>query len=244
MGARMLKSAALKKTRILPDSMPSTPMRQLILDLLPVNPPSLDNFVAGGNGEALAIFTAWLAGMDGTASFHFWGEAGAGKSHLLSASTFTRHDAADDPALTGCAEIADNAQVAIDQVDLLDATGQIALFNLFNRLKTGGGRLLTAATQPPAHLNLREDLRTRLGSGHICRLHPLSDQEKLAALAAQSRERAMKLPPEWLDYLLRHAPRDMRSLSGLIVALDRYSLEHKRAITMPLLREVLHAPPR
>jgi DnaA family protein len=34
----------------------------------------------------------------------------------------------------------------------------------------------------------------------------------------------------------------MRSLMDLLGALDRYSLEHKRAITLPLLREVLMTP--
>ena len=102
-----------------------------------------------------------------------------------------------------------------------------------------GGRLLAAAPQPPAHLALREDLRTRLGSGLICRLHPLSDAEKAAALATQARERALKLPSEAIDYLLRHAPRDMPTLSAFVVALDRYTLEHKRAVTLPLLRELL-----
>ena len=36
-------------------------MRQLILDLLPDSPPTLDNFVPGGNEEALATLTGWLA---------------------------------------------------------------------------------------------------------------------------------------------------------------------------------------
>ena len=56
-------------------------------------------------------------------------------------------------------------QVAVDNVETLSDAGQIALFNHFNRLKMAGGQLLTAAAQPPAHLALREDLRTRLGYG-------------------------------------------------------------------------------
>ena len=58
---------------------------------------------------------------------------------------------------------------------------------------------------------------------------------------AQAQSRGLRLPPEALDYLLARAPRDMRSLMGLLAALDRYSLEHKRAITLPLLRDVLHS---
>jgi DnaA-homolog protein len=211
-------------------------MRQLTLDLLPEIPPTLDNFVAGGNAETVAALTGWLAGARAETSFCLWGEAGSGRSHLLLASGFAYVDAARDPSLATAPEA---GQLAIDHVEVLDETGQIALFNHFNRLKMAAGMMLTAADQPPAHLALREDLRTRLGSGLIYRLQPLSDAEKTAALAAQARERALKLTPESIDYLMRHAPRDMRTLSAFIVALDRYTLEHKRAVTLPLLRELL-----
>ncbi len=211
-------------------------MRQLTLDLLPESPPSLDNFVAGGNGETLAALTGWLAGARSEASFCLWGEAGSGRSHLLLASGFPYVDAVLDPALATAPAA---TQLAVDHVEALDETGQIALFNHFNRLKMAAGMLLTAAGQPPAHLALREDLRTRLGSGLIYRLQPLGDAEKAAALGAQAKDRALKLSPEAIDYLMRHAPRDMRTLSAFIVALDRYTLEHKRAVTLPLLRELL-----
>lgn len=214
-------------------------MRQLILDLLPATPPSLDNFVPGGNGETLAALTGWLAGERLDPSFCLWGEPGSGKTHLLQASGFDLVDAGTDPDLATAPE---SDQLAVDRVEALSEAGQIALFNHFNRIRMGGGRLLTAVRQPPAHLAVREDLRTRLGSGLIYRLLPLSDEEKAAALAAQARERALKMAPEAINYLLRHAPRDMRILSAVIVALDRYSLEHKRPITLPLLREVLLAP--
>ncbi len=214
-------------------------MRQLILDLLPESPPSLDNFVAGGNAETVAALTGWLAGERRDTSFCLWGESGCGRSHLLQASGFALLDAALDPALSGAPAA---EQLAVDNVDALNEVGQIALFNHFNRLKMAGGMLLTAAPQPPVHLALREDLRTRLGSGLIYRLQPLSDAEKAAAIAAQAKERALKLTPEVIAYLMRHAPRDMRTLSMLVVALDQYSLEQKRPVTLPLLREVLDIP--
>jgi len=61
-------------------------------------------------------------------------------------------------------------------------------------------------------------------------------------LAACAGPAPLKLAPEIIDYLMRHAPRDMRTLSSFVDALDRYTLEHKRAVTLPLLRELLHAP--
>ena len=220
-------------------------MHQLVLDLLPETPPSFDNFVVGANDEALTGLMAWLAPTCDERALLLWGVTGSGKTHLLRASEGVYFDAQADPALTAIDSDRLPASMfcAVDNVGALDASGQVALFNLFNHLRTMGGRLLTAASLPPRQLPLREDLRTRLGSGLIYRLHPLSDNEKISALKAQAAARALPLPQEALAYLLARAPRDMRSLSGLLAALDRYSLERQRPITLPLLREVLLSPP-
>jgi DnaA family protein len=212
-------------------------MRQLILELLPEAAPSLDNFVAGGNGEALTGLAAWLLPDNREPLLFLWGESGAGKTHLLRASDARYIDAAIDPELAAIGEALDF--YAIDNVGLLGESGQIALFNLFNRLRAAGGRLLVAAAVPPLQLKLREDLRTRLGSGLIYRLQPLTDAERSEAISAQATARGLRLPPDALNYLFVRAPRDMRSLTAFMTALDRYSLEHKRPITLPLLREVL-----
>lgn len=213
-------------------------MRQLILDLLPEAVPSLDNFVVGGNGEALAGLAQWLAATHPESSLYLWGEAGSGKTHLLRACGACYLDAAEGHSLPGTDAAA--SFFAVDNVEALDDTGQIALFNLFNRLRASGGKLLTAGNAPPQRLALREDLRTRLGYGLLFRLQTLTDAEKVAALAAQAKARGLRLPPETFAYLLARAPRDMRSLSAILVALDRYSLENQRPITLPLLREVLN----
>ncbi len=239
-------------------------MHQLILDLLPETPPSLDNFVVGSNGEALAGLAGWLAADSRETLLLLWGEPASGKTHLLRASGARYIDAQDDCALASleAAESAEDTMAttmtpesiptrtssvryAIDNIEALDERGQIALFNLFNRLRAtnGTGRLLAAAAAPPQQLAVREDLRTRLGSGLVYRLQPLSEAEQDAALTAQAARRGLRLPTGALAYLRSRAPRDMRSLSALLDALDRYSLERRRPITLPLLREVLHPAP-
>ena len=212
-------------------------MRQLILDLLPENPPGFSNFVPGGNAEIMAALSAWAAPGNRENSLLLHGASGAGKTHLLRASAACYHDAALTPDLEEIAAFDEPPPyVAVDNVEALSAAGQIVLFTLFNRLREQGGRLLTAAGRPPQQLPLREDLRTRLGSGLVYRLIPLSDEEKRAVLTAQAKARALPLPPGAIDYLLTHATRDMRHLMAILAALDRYSLEHKRPITLPMLR--------
>lgn len=233
-------------------------MRQLILDLLPPTPYRLDNYVSGPNQEALAMYCAWLEhgerlpdeGIEaaghcrarlsggGITAFCLWGEGGAGKTHLLRASSFAYVDAADNPDLDG-PEARSAGRLAVDNVEQLSPDGQIVLFNTFNRLRVSNGQLLFACEQPPTQLRLREDLRTRLGSGLIYRLALLSDQEKTEALTQLASARGIRLKPDILDYLLRHVGRDMGTLTSVIMALDEYSLEKKRTVTLPLLRQVL-----
>ena len=216
-------------------------MRQLILDFLPEASPRLDNFVVGENAETMAALGAWLLPDNNEPSFFIWGEEACGKSHLLAASGAVYIDARADLSTLQSLSSAENSAdlFAIDNVDFLDNVGQIALFNLFNQLRERGGKLLTAAKLPPQQLSLREDLRTRLGSGAIYRLNPLPDHEKKAALMTEAARRQMPLSGEMVDYLMSRVPRDMGSLNAFLCAIDRYSIEQKRLITLPFLREIL-----
>jgi DnaA family protein len=190
---------------------------QLILELAPPPPPTFDNFVAGANAAALAAVRAAVRG-DGERVVYLWGEPGSGRSHLVAAA-------------------ARAANVAVcDDVDRLDAAGQIAAFDAFNRARAAGGAFVAAGGAPPAQLAVREDLRTRLGSGLVFQLQALGDEAKVAALRAEAASRGMALPDEVAQYLLRRLPRDLGTQLAVLDALDRYSLARKRALSVPLAR--------
>lgn len=212
-------------------------MRQLLLDLLPDQPPRLDALIVASNRETLALFSDWLE-QGKTLAFFLCGEAASGKTHVLRASGLPYVDAGSDPGLCTLPEV---SQIALDNVSALNEAGVAQLFTRYNQARVSGGQLLFADRLPPSHLTLREDLRTRLGSGPVCRLLPLSDQDKAQALADRAAARRMSLRPELIDYLLNHAPRDLSTLLALVDALDRLSLEQQRPLTLPLLREVLQA---
>jgi DnaA family protein len=124
-------------------------------------------------------------------------------------------------------------------VQYLGEAAQIGLFNLYNRMRESGGTLLTAGECAPLHLQLRQDLVTRLGWGLVYQVHGLSDAEKAEALRVHAQQRGFVLADEVVNYLLRHWRRDLPALLAALDALDRYSLETKRPITVPMLKELM-----
>jgi DnaA family protein len=217
-------------------------MRQLLLQLAPAAAPTLDNYVPGRNGAALQALRDIALGAGAERFVYLWGEPGSGRTHLLrglAQATRGRKALYLSGAPGDHAE--DDKVIAVDDVQDLSAGGQIALFDLYNRVRAAGGALAASGDAAPAQLALREDLRSRLAWGLAFQLHPLSDAEKAAALHEHARGRALDLPEDVVAYLLKHARRDMASLIGILDALDRYSLEKKRPVTLPLVRDALES---
>jgi DnaA family protein len=220
-------------------------VRQLLLDLALPAAPTLENFAIGRNGELLHALGRWLSGDSDLRALYLWGPAGSGKTHLLSAAVAAAQARGQSARYVTGGELATMelpeacACVAVDDIHALDAAGQAVLFGVLNRCAHGELRALLAAQIAPAGLPLRDDVRTRAAAALVLQLHPLSDEEKVQALQAHAHSRGFELPGDAATYLLRHGRRDLRWLLALLDALDRYSLQVHRAITVPLLREVL-----
>ena len=218
--------------------------RQLLLDIRPHEPPSLDNFVGGGNAELLAR----LAGFADPGVFdqvYLWGPSGSGRSHLLlGACAHARARGRPVLIIDGAALGKDlvplpGSLVIVDDLDRLSDIAQITLFRTFNAARLVGLALLLSGPTPPLHLALREDLRTRIGATLVYEVKPLSDADKADALRQHGLARGMRIEEHLIDYLLHHGRRDLPSLLAVLDALDRASLEQQRPLTLPLLREIL-----
>lgn len=229
-------------------------MRQLLLDFTQAPAPTFENFVTGRNAEPLAAVRAALddhrnrgrspvspemVSIPHSAStrvLYLWGETGAGKSHLLRAFVAASGDArfvrGEDYRGTEA-----GGMLVLDDAERLGEARQVALFNAFN--ERAFDAILVSAHAAPRDVALRRDLATRLATGLTYRLLALTDEEKRDALAAHARARGFALSDEVAAYLLNHARRDMPSLIGALDALDRYSLETGRPITVPLLKAAL-----
>jgi DnaA-homolog protein len=231
-------------------------VKQLVLDLIPAPAPSFENFVPGRNIEALNTLQDFFKGAapnpsagaafraDAPKVVYLWGVSGSGKTHLavsFAARAVTQPLRASD-LVDALGKLAGDygRRFVVDDVEALDDAGQVGLFNLINTLTEPAnlGSVIVTGNAAPRDLALRPELSSRLGSGLVFQLHPLSEAEKAEALHAHAHARGFRLRDEVVAYLLRHARRDMASLISFLDALDKYSLETGREITLPLLRDM------
>jgi len=226
--------------------------QQLILDISLAPIPTLKNFVVGKNQQALDA----LQGCGPGRSVYLWGNQGSGRTHLLRAMV-NEHKGCYFSAFTPSAQLLHYAQeetalphlLAIDDIDLLNSAAQSALFGIYNRWRLQQGTkkafiLITAGSKPPLYLAIRDDLRTRIAWDLVFYLEQLSDKARAQAMQNRAKARGLELSPEVVQWVLTHYSRNMTRLSALVDALDHYSLVHKRAITIPFLRQLLanHSP--
>ncbi len=210
--------------------------------------PDFSNFVVGDNVEAVILLTALAnlgAGHKVHAAYVIWGGPGVGKSHLLTAFasaagacglrvTRLSADAAfpDDP-------FADTDVLCVDDADRLSPEQQGFLFTAFNHVAQSGGCTVATGRSAPGLWSMRDDIRTRMGSGLALEIVPIPQDGLAEALSQYAASRGFSVSQEVLAYLLSHAQRDLTSLCQTLAGIDRMSLAQKRAVTIPLLRAFL-----
>ena len=232
-------------------------MKQLALDIGLATGPTLDSFFAGPNEAALQHLRLWVGQGGAQAATrsplptYVWGEPGSGKSHLLAATCEAlREQGASvgwlDPSVANPPDFDERwAAVFLEDVHLFDTVQQAAAFNWFvNAASPASGSprgVVAAGALPPADLPLRDDLRSRLGWGHVFQLHLLDETARRAVLRQQADARGVFLGDEVMDFMLNRFSRDLGSLMQLLEQLDAFALRTQRAITIPLIKTMLES---
>lgn len=221
-------------------------MKQIALDIGLAPGPTLASYFAGSNEPALRHLQLWAGSPTRSpVPTYLWGESASGKTHLLKA---VEQSLRDEGASAGWldASVLEPPEfnpawsvVLLDDVHLYTAVQQHAAFNWFVNAQTHQRGVLAAGLLPPADLQLREDLRTRLGWGHVFHLQVLQEPERRAVLRQEADARGVFLGDEVMDFMLTRFSRDLGSLVALLGQLDGYALQTKRAITIPLIKSML-----
>ena len=227
-------------------------MKQLVLDIGLASDPTFANFFIGPN-EAAFKQLKLLGGSppESPVPTYLWGIEASGKTHLLKAvsEALRGHGASSgwmDASMREPPAFNESwSAVILDDCHLYTPAQQRAAFNWFvNALSTDDGQprwVIGAGNVPPADLPLREDLRTRLGWGHVFALQALSEAERRAVLQGEAAARGVFLGEEVIDFMLRRFSRDLGSLMQLLAKLDAYALLTQRAITIPLIKTMLES---
>lgn len=212
---------------------------------------TFENFLPMPSTQPLLSALRGQAEVAGEAIIYCYGTAGAGKSHLLQASCHLLGAGALYLPLEELAEYRpeDVLQdiealdlVCLDDIDrvLGQADWELALFNLCNRAREQGCRLLVAGNAAPRALAVDlADLRSRLSWGIVYQLPGPADAEKIAILQFRAARRGLSLSREVCTFIVSRAVRDMNALLALLETLDNASLVEQRALSIPFVKAVL-----
>ena len=195
-----------------------------------------DFMPASSNRDALAWIERWPDWPAPALVLH--GPAGAGKTHLAAiwAARCRGLDLGSEPG--------DTLELDASRCYLIDpaepVTDEVALLQLYNRLKEDGGHLLLTAGKPVAQWTIDlPDLRSRLAAAPSAAIGPPEDQLLAALFLKLFDDRQLKVPEPVIRYLLTHMERSFAAAHRLVDALDHLSLERQRPITIPLARLAL-----
>ncbi|MBL8350648.1 MAG: DnaA regulatory inactivator Hda [Burkholderiaceae bacterium] len=220
-------------------------MKQLPLPIAPQPADGFDSLVVGRNAAALQHLRSLAVGAGASAPVYLWGDSGTGKTRLLRSLAAQRQAEGERVGWFDAAEalpwVLDDgwSLVVVDRCEALDAEHQQAAFALFVEAGTQGVQWAAAGRLPPVDLALREDLRSRLGWGHVFALQPLAEAETRSVLRREADRRGIFLGDEVMGYLLTRFRRDLGHLMALLDRLDGFALAEQRPVTVPLLKKML-----
>ncbi len=222
-------------------------MKQIPLPIGTAAARTFENFATGANSATLAHLRALVPG---SAPVYLWGPTGSGKTHL--AQAVIAHLQAEG---VRCASFGPQVAtpwvgsepcgiIVIDDCERLAPDQQHCAFTLFVQAAESGATIIAAGRVPPVDLLLREDLRSRLGWGHVMAVQALSEQEARAELRREADRRGILLTDEVMEYLLTRFDRDLKSLFDLLDRLDEFSMSQQRSVTVALLKKMLAQGPQ
>jgi len=225
--------------------------RQLALEIQLRDDATLGNFLGAPAVQPLLLALQQQTNSDGEAIIFLYGPDGCGKSHLLQAAC---HLTGGGALYLPLAELAQYSPydvlqsvetlqlVCLDDIDAVlgNDEWELALFDLCNRARQCGCRLLVAGQGAPRTLAVKlDDLRSRLSWGIVYQLSQTDDEEKAAILRFRAGRRGLSMSADVASYIASRAPRSLEHLLELLDTLDKTSLAEQRALSIPFVKQAL-----
>ena len=174
------------------------------------------------------------------------GAEGAGKTHIswlfsekTEAKVYDVSELADelfsDVVPMNSALVIDNVDKAIGDMGLEEN-----LFHIVNYAFECNTKLFLTSSRAFAELDFTlPDLKTRLVSFPVANLYEPDDEFLKALLVKQFLERDLIVAPDVIEYIVKHIPRDTRSVKEVVEQADILSFEEKHRVTIPFIKKVI-----
>lgn len=206
-----------------------------------------------GEHQRKNLLPALLACLTGTGPevIYVYGDSGSGRTYMMMACQrwLEKHGHAGDIFYLSLKEegldvgVLDGLEryqwLCIDDVEAV--LGQLrwetALFELCNRHQ--GHYLLVAGRDLPVQSCVIPDLASRWMAGLVYGMGGWSDEALGVFLEQAAEQRGLRLNAEQITYMLQRGSRQPGALLKFLDRLDSYTLEKKRRVTLPVLRELL-----
>ncbi|MBL0318077.1 MAG: hypothetical protein IPP74_02050 [Alphaproteobacteria bacterium] len=171
------------------------------------------------------------------------GSEGSGKTHLAHiwankyCATFLNLTNLSPEGLNNLLRIIPVPYVVVDGIERAD---ELLLFHTFNTIKELGGKLLMTTQVDPYywqwHIN---DVSSRIKACEIMKLHEPDEQTLSVIMYKYASDHQLIVSSEVVSFILKHGERSYGYINRLMRALDKNSMQHKRPVTLFLVKQVI-----
>lgn len=203
-----------------------------------------DFLIAPNNQDAVAWIDLWP---DWPAPLLIlYGPIACGKSHLAavwgekSGAACVHPTALNDESIRHIASAA--RHVILEDADKLigNAEAEKGLFHLYNLFKDEKRSILLTLEEPPVRRTFTlPDLASRLRAAPAVAIREPDDVLLGSILVKMFNDRQLRVGQDVINYIISHMERSFEEARRIVEAADARAMVEKRAVSIPLLKEIL-----
>lgn len=203
-----------------------------------------DFLIAPNNHDAVAWIDLWPEWP--APSLILYGPVASGKSHLAAVwgekanAACVKPDTLNDGSIRAIASAAKH--VILEDADNLigNVEGEKGLFHLYNLFREEKRSILITLQEPPVRRAFAvPDLASRLRAAPAVAIREPDDVLLGAILVKLFNDRQLRVGTDVVKYILSHMERSFAEARRIVEDADRKALTEKRAVSVPLLKEIL-----
>jgi chromosomal replication initiation ATPase DnaA len=130
--------------------------------------------------------------------------------------------------------------IIIEDIEKLLPQHEEKIFHIYNNILNGKGSLLITSAKPIISLDIKTpDLRSRLSAATIINILQPDNELLKALLFKHFSDMQITVSTAVIDFLIPRIERSFESVYNVVELINKRSLESKRNITIPFIKEIL-----